>query len=150
MASVPIQQVAIISLLSQFNTIINRTFIFISLCLFGSCHLVDTDETTPYHFVPNNHGFVRFSIGYGCKKYAKGCKWISHRRLPFAAFLGCFCKNYLVLPLLLTSVLLMKVFRESIVVRTLQDLVECDMNNLFHVDPLLYRIVVARKGKNTE
>ena len=62
MASVPIQQVAIISLLSQFNTIINRIFIFISLRSFGSCHLVDTDETTPYHFVSNNHGLVRFSI----------------------------------------------------------------------------------------
>ena len=35
-------------------------------------------------------------------------------------------------------------------VRTLQDFVECDMNKLVRVDPLLYRIVVARKGKNTE
>ena len=69
MASLTIQQFVITSLLLQFNTIINRTVIFISLRTLGSCHLVDTDETTPYHFVPN-HGF---SFGYMLQKnYANG------------------------------------------------------------------------------
>ena len=69
MASLTIQQFVITSLLLQFNTIINRTVIFISLRTLGSCHLVHKDETTPYHFVLN-HGF---SFGYMLQKnYANG------------------------------------------------------------------------------